>query len=152
MALLIATLLLLAPQTHDTFKVSKTEAQMIESINEYRAKYKLPPLKMDPTLMKVARYRAPYFTHNHQGRWIWDECRRFGFRGRTTDNLAQGHETPQAAVRGWAGSPVGHARQMLGQFKMNGHWEDYKFDKVGVAQSGQNWIAIFGKEGDSEIN
>lgn len=152
MALLIATLLLFAPQPHDTFKISTEESRMIESINEYRAKYKLPPLTMDPTLMKVARYRAPHFTHNYQGRWIWDECKRYGFDGRTTDNLAQGHETPEEAVRGWAGSPVGHARQMLGQFKMNGRWEDYKFNKVGVARSGNNWIAIFGQKDESKVN
>lgn len=147
MVLIFAALLLFAPQPPQEFTLSKNETQMIESINKYRAKYKLPPLEMDPTLMKVARYRAPHYTHNYQGRWIWDECKRYGFEGRTTDNLAQGHETPEEAVEGWAHSPVGHARQMLGQFKMNGHWEDYKFNKVGVARSGKNWIAIFGKAG-----
>jgi len=152
MTLLIAALLLYTPQPREEFKPSNTEARMVDAINEYRAKYKLPPLEMDPTLMKVARYRAPYYTHNYQGRWIWDECRRFGFRGHATDNLAQGHETPEDAVRGWAGSPVGHARQMLGQFKMNGRWENYHYDKVGVARSGQNWIAIFGKKDDSELD
>jgi uncharacterized protein YkwD len=149
MALLIATLLLFATQPQEDFKLSKNEARMIEAINEYRARYKLSPLKMDPTLMKVARYRAPYYTHNYCGRWIWDECKRFGFSGRTTDNLAQGHESPEDAVNGWAGSSAGHARQMLGQIKMNGRWQDDKFDKVGVAHNGRNWIAIFGKESES---
>lgn len=149
MTFLVATLLLFAPQPQEEFRLSKNETRMIESINKYRARHKLPALKMDPTLMKVARYRAPYYTHNYQGRWIWDECKRFGFTGRTTDNLAQGHETPEQAVDGWAGSPVGHARQMLGQFKIDGRWQDYKFDKVGVARSGQNWIAIFGKQNKS---
>lgn len=149
MTLLIATLLLFAPQPQEELKLSKDETRTIEAINKFRARYKLPALKMDPTLMKVARYRAPHYTHSYQGRWIWDECKRFGFNGRTTDNLAQGHETPEEAVNGWAGSSVGHARQMLGQFKMNGRWEDYKFDKVGVAHNGQNWIAIFGKQSES---
>jgi uncharacterized protein YkwD len=146
MALLIATLLLFTPQPQKEFKLSKTETRMIDAINAYRARYKLSPLTMDPTLMKVARYRAPHYTHNYRGRWIWDECKRFGFSGRTTDNLAQGHETPEDAVKGWAGSSVGHARQMRGQLKMNGQWLDYKFNKVGVARSGSNWIAIFGKK------
>jgi uncharacterized protein YkwD len=149
MILILTTLLLLAPA--EDFKLSKDETRMIESINEYRAKYKLPALEMDPTLTKVARYRAPHFTHNYQGRWIWDECKRYGFDGRTTDNLAQGHESPQDAVAGWAHSPVGHARQMLGQFKMNGKWVDYRFDKVGVARSGKNWIAIFGKSDKTTV-
>lgn len=155
MALILATLLLFTPpsqepqESQESFKLSKTESRMIESINKYRARYKLPPLTMDPILMKVARYRAPYYTHNYRGRWIWDECKRFGFNGRTTDNLAQGHPSPEEAVNGWASSPVGHARQMLGQFKMNGRWQDYKFDKVGVAHNGKNWIAIFGKQSES---
>jgi len=131
------------PQTE--FKISKTETRMIEEINEYRAKYKLAPLEMDPNLMKTARYRAPYFTHSYQGRWIWDEVKRFDFDGFATDDLAQGHESPEDAVQGWASSSVGHAQQMRGLFKMNGRWQDYKFDKVGVARSGKNWIAIFGK-------
>ena len=53
MILILTTLLLLAPA--DDIKLSKDETGMIESINEYRAKYKLPVLEMDPTLMKVAR-------------------------------------------------------------------------------------------------
>jgi uncharacterized protein YkwD len=149
MILILTALLLVAPA--EDSKLSKTETQMIESINEFRAKYKLPPLTMDPTLMKVARYRAPYFTHNYQGRWNWDECKRYGFDGRTTDNLAQGNESAEDAVHGWATSPVGHARQMLGQFKMNGQWVDYHFDKVGVARCGRNWIAIFGKSDKTAV-
>jgi uncharacterized protein YkwD len=150
MALLIAGFLLLTAQ--EDFKLSKNETRMIAAINEYRAEHKLPPLTMDPTLMRVARYRAPYYTHCHQGRWIWDECRRYGFQGRTTDNLARGQQTPEEAVESWAGSSVGHARQMLGQFKMNGRWEDYQFNKVGVAHNGQNWIAIFGKQNKSDAD
>ena len=150
MLLILTGLLLLAPA--EDCKLSKNETRMIEAINEYRAEHKLPPLTMDPTLMKVARYRAPYFTHNYQGRWIGDECKRYGFDGSTTDNLAQGHQTPEEAVDGWAGSTVGHARQMLGQLKMNGQWVDYHFDKVGVARSGKNWIAIFGKQNRPDVD
>ena len=148
--ILILTALLLAAPAEDC-KLSKTETQMIESINEFRAKYKLPPLTMDPTLMKVARYRAPHFTHSYQGRWVWDEVKRFGFDGFATDDLAQGNESAEDAVGGWARSPVGHARQMLGEFKMNGKWVDYHFDKVGVARSGKNWIAIFGKSDKTTV-
>jgi uncharacterized protein YkwD len=55
----------------------------------------------------------------------------------------RGDETPDEAVEGWAHSRVGHAQQMKGKFKTNGQFVDYHFDKVGVAQSGKNWIAIF---------
>jgi uncharacterized protein YkwD len=143
MFVMIAGLLLFAPQ--DELKLSRDETRMIEAINSYRAEYKLPPLTADPTLMKIARCRAPYYTHCHQGRWIWDECKRFGFDGFATDNLAQGQSTPKEAVDCWAASTVGHAKQMRGLFNMNKRWVDYRFDKVGVARCGRNWIAIFGK-------
>jgi uncharacterized protein YkwD len=149
--ILILTGLLLITSPEDC-KLTKNETRMIEAINEYRARYKLPPLKVDPTLMKVARYRAPHYTHNYQGRWIWDECERYGFDGSTTDNLAQGQQTPEEAVDSWAASTVGHARQMRGHFNMNDRWIDYRFDKVGVAQSGRNWIAIFGKQNQSDVD
>ncbi|HEX3599676.1 MAG TPA: CAP domain-containing protein [Lacipirellulaceae bacterium] len=134
-----------AKPSKDDFKLSKNETRMIEAINKYRAGHDLPPLTMDPTLMKVARYRVPYFTHNYQGRWMWDEAKRFGFNGFATDDLSQGDQSPEEAVNGWAHSPVGHAQQMQGKFKMNGRFVDCHFDKVGVAQSGKNYIAIFGK-------
>lgn len=148
MALLLAGLLLLT--TEEDFQLSKNEARMIKAINDYRAAHKLPPLQMDPTLMRVARYRVPYYTHCHEGRWIWDECRRFHFDGFATDDLAQGQQTPEEAVDCWAQSTVGHAKQMRGLFNMNNRWVDYRFDRVGVAHSGRNWIAIFGKRDRSK--
>jgi uncharacterized protein YkwD len=134
----------------DEFKLSKTETRMIEAINKYRAGYKLPPLEMDPILMKVSRYRVPHYTHCYQGRWIWDECKRYNFKGFATDNLAQGQRSAEEAVDSWAHSSVGHAQQMRGLFKMNGRWQNYHFDKVGVAQCGENWIVIFGKSTRTE--
>ena len=153
MVVLIAVLLAVtsaddAKPSKDDVKLSKNETRMIEAINKYRAGHDLPPLTMDSTLMKVTRVTAPYFTHNYQGRWIWDEAKRYGFDGFATDDLSQGDETPEEAVDGWAHSPVGHAQQMPGLFKMNGRFVDYHFDKVGVAQNGKNYIAIFGKRND----
>jgi len=150
MFVILAAVLLLTPK--EELKLSKNETRMIAEINEYRAKYKLPPLKADPTLMKVARYRAPHYTHSYQGRWIWDECQRYGFEGRTTDNLAQGQQSPEEAVQSWASSSVGHAQQMRGMFRMNGRLVNYHFNKVGVAHSGRNWIAIFGRESEAEVD
>lgn len=124
---------------------TETEEKMVAAINQYRTTYKLPPLEVDPILMRVARDRAPYFTHRHDGRWMWDEAKRYGFKGFATDNLAQGYLTPKDAVRGWETSPMGHAMQMRGYFRMNGKWENRRFDRVGVARQGKNWIAIFGK-------
>ncbi len=122
MVVLIALLLAVtsaddAKPSKDDVKLSKNETRMVEAINKYRGGHDLPPLTMDPTLMKVAQVRAPYFTHNYQGRWIWDEAKRYGFNGFATDDLSQGDESPEEAVDGWAHSPVGHAQQCAASSK-----------------------------------
>ena len=126
-------------------QLSMDESKVVTEVNRYRATYKLRPLVVDPILMRVARERVPYFTHRYRGLWMWDECRRAGFRGFATDNLGQGDLTAASAVEGWANSPVGHAEQMRGLFKMNGKWEDRKYTKVGAARSGRNWILVLGR-------
>jgi hypothetical protein len=35
---------------------------------------------------------------------------------------------------------------MRGYFKMNGRWQNYNFDRIGVGVSGRKYIAIFGRQ------
>jgi hypothetical protein len=125
--------------------------RMIAAINRYRESYGLPPLREDPILMHVARERAPYYDHHALGQWSWEHCQREGFVGPASDNLCQGAATPEEAVLdGWGGEdrdakPAGHNYQMRGLMKINGRWVDQRFDSVGVAVSGRNFIAIFGR-------
>jgi uncharacterized protein YkwD len=120
---------------------TETEARMIKAVNAYRAKWKLPPLVMDKTLMKVASQRCPFGSHCIHGKWMWDAVRPYGYWA--TDDIAMGYTDPVDCVRGWISSD-GHARQMRGQFKLNGRWIDRKPDRIGVARSGNRWIAVFG--------
>jgi uncharacterized protein YkwD len=128
------------------FRLSSQEQRMVNAVNKYRANHGLKPLKVDPVLMCEARQAAPYFSHTINGKWCWHRCRQRGFRGWATDDIANGYPNPEDAVRGWATSD-GHARQMRGYFKMNGRWQNYNFDRIGVGISGRKYIAIFGRQG-----
>jgi uncharacterized protein YkwD len=132
-------------------RLTEKEQRLVNAVNEYRAKYDLAPLKVDPLLMCEARCSAPHFSHQIGGRWCWHRCRQRGFRGFASDNIANGHPTPEDATEGWADSH-GHARQMRGYFKMNGRWCNYHFDRIGVGISGRKYIAIFGRASDTRRN
>jgi uncharacterized protein YkwD len=127
-------------------RLSSHEARLVSAVNEYREKHGLEPLKIDPILMHEARQAAPHFSHVIIGKWCWHRCKQRGFRGWATDDIANGYSSPEDAVQGWATSD-GHARQMRGYFKMNGRWQNYDFDRIGVGISGRKYIAIFGRQG-----
>ena len=128
--------------------MTPTESRMATAINAYRERHSLPPLAIDATLQVVARDRAAHCSittpHQVRGLWPWDDCRRHGYRGFATENMAFGDISPEDAVDGWARSTVGHWRQMLGQFNENDRWVDKHFTKLGVAASGTRWVALFG--------
>jgi uncharacterized protein YkwD len=126
-------------------RLTSQERRLVEAVNEYRDDRGLPPLAVDPTLMRVARRSAPHFSHCINGKWCWHRAREAGFRGWATDNLANGYPTPEDAVQGWATSR-GHAMQMRGRFKMNGQWRDYRFNRIGVGVAGRKYIAVFGRD------
>ncbi len=125
-------------------RLSDGEERLVNAVNEYRRKKGLEPLTVDPVLMKVGRHSAPYFSHNINGKWCWTRAHEAGFPGWATDDIANGYETPEEAVQGWATSD-GHAHQMRGHFKMNGQWRNYNFNRIGVGISGRKYIAIFGR-------
>lgn len=130
-------------------RLSEKEQRLLKAVNAYRDKKGLEPLKVDPTLMKVARNAAPHFSHCINGKWCWDRAHEAGFPGWASDDLAMGYESPEEAVDGWATSD-GHAHQMRGDFKMNGQWRNYKFNRIGVGISGRKYIAVFGHADDEQ--
>lgn len=125
--------------------MSEPESRLVAAVNEYRRKHNLPPMTPDPILMAEARRSAPHFSHCIRGQWCWHRCKRAGYPGWASDDIASGYESPEDAVQGWATSD-GHARQMRGFFKMNGRWENYNFNEIGVGISGKKYIAIFGRK------
>ncbi len=128
-----------------TVSLSRSEDRLVKAVNVYRRKHGLEPLRVDPSLMRVVRHAAPYFSHVIHGKWCWHRTRAAGFHGRATDNIANGHSTPEDAVEGWASSH-GHAMQMRGYFNMNRRWQNYRFNRIGVGISGTKYIAVFGRD------
>jgi uncharacterized protein YkwD len=125
-------------------RLSENEERLVKAVNDYRRKKGLEPLTVDPALMKVGRNAAPYFSHQINGKWCWTRAHEAGFPGWASDDIANGYESPEDAVDGWASSD-GHAHQMRGHFNMNGQWRDYKFNRIGVGISGRKYIAVFGR-------
>jgi uncharacterized protein YkwD len=150
LAIIAVVTVLTAPLPAAEPALSKCEQRMVDAINEYRARYELPPLAVDPILMCVARQRVGCFSHNHpRYGWPWQHAKRCGFAGPATDNLCRSHASPIApeeAVDGWAQSHVGHAEQMRGLMKINDEWVDQKFNRLGVAQRGCDSVAVFGRK------
>jgi uncharacterized protein YkwD len=125
-------------------QLSHSEERLVKAVNAYREEKGLDPLTVDPKLMKVARCAAPYFSHCINGKWCWHRAHEAGFSGWATDDIADGYETPEDAVQGWATSD-GHERQMRGYFNMNGKWCNYKFNRIGVGICDRKYIAVFGR-------
>jgi uncharacterized protein YkwD len=130
--------------SHSVAGLSSGEQRMVAAVNEYRSRFNLAELVVDQTLMGVARRAAPYFNHCINGQWCWTRAHAAGFPGWATDDIADGYESPEDAVGGWASSD-GHAHQMRGDFNMNGQWRNYRFNRIGVGISGRKYIAVFGR-------
>jgi len=136
------------PADGKEIKLNQFEHRLVKAINSHRAKHRLAPLAVDPILMRVARRSAPHYSHVIDGKWCWHRTRQAGFPGWATDDIANGYATPEEAVQGWATSH-GHEMQMRGYFNMNGRWQNYRFNRIGVGISGRKYIAIFGRADES---
>ena len=136
------------PADKKELQLSHLEHRLVKAVNSHRAKHRLAPLAVDPILMRVARRSAPHYSHVIDGKWCWHRTRQAGFTGWATDDIAKGYLTPEEAVQGWATS-YGHEMQMRGYFNMNGRWQNYRFNRIGVGISGRKYIAIFGRADES---
>lgn len=96
------------------------EAQVVQLVNQERAKAGLKPLTHNWELSRVARYKSMdmrdhgYFSHNSPTYGSpFTMINNFGIRFRAAgENIAQGQATPQAVVTAWMNSP-GHRANIL---------------------------------------
>jgi uncharacterized YkwD family protein/spore coat assembly protein SafA len=125
--------------------VKQIENEVVRLTNEQRAKYGLPPLKMDWQLARVARYKSAdmrdknYFQHNSPTYGSpFTMMRNFGIQYRTAgENIAAGQRTPQEVVNAWMNSP-GHRANILNK----------NFTHIGVGYAkggsyGHYWTQMF---------
>jgi uncharacterized YkwD family protein/spore coat assembly protein SafA len=125
--------------------VKQIENEVVRLTNEQRAKYGLPPLKMDWQLARVARYKSAdmrdknYFQHNSPTYGSpFTMMKNFGIQYRTAgENIAAGQRTPQEVVNSWMNSP-GHRANILNR----------NFTHIGVGYArggsyGHYWTQMF---------
>jgi uncharacterized YkwD family protein/spore coat assembly protein SafA len=125
--------------------VKQIENEVVRLTNEQRAKYGLPPLKIDWQLARVARYKSAdmrdknYFQHNSPTYGSpFTMMKNFGIQYRTAgENIAAGQRTPQEVVNAWMNSP-GHRANILNK----------SFTHIGVGYAkggsyGHYWTQMF---------
>jgi uncharacterized YkwD family protein/spore coat assembly protein SafA len=96
------------------------EQQVLELVNQERAKANLQPLKMDWELQRVARTKScdmaqkGYFSHQSPTYGSpFDMMKQFGISFKTAgENIASGQRTPQEVMQSWMNSQ-GHRENIL---------------------------------------
>ena len=130
-------------EVHPTdLAVSEYENEVVRLTNEYRAKYGMLPLSVDPELCRVARIKSQdmadnrYFSHTSPVYGSpFEMMKSFGVKYRAAgENIACGQRTPSEVVSAWMNSK-GHRANIL----------NASFTKIGVGyvSSGNYWTQMF---------
>ena len=114
----LVTAVLAAPAASAAIKLTSPEAALLTAMNQTRQAHGLAPLRVDPNLLRAARWQSSdmaskgYFAHGA----FAQRMNAFRVRGRRMgENLAWGTGslgTPQVIVREWLNSPA-HRENLL---------------------------------------
>lgn len=103
----------------DERKLTAEEQQLFDATNAERTKAKLPPLKIDPALLRMGRQQsrlmaeAGQISHAVNGQTFAIRMQVAKYPAQSAgENCAEGQQTPAAAVAGWMLSP-GHQANLL---------------------------------------
>jgi uncharacterized YkwD family protein len=129
-----------APTTAPSTGLSAFQTQVVDLVNQERAKAGLSALKVDTLLTKVATEKARdmdvnnYFSHTSPTYGSpFDMMRQFGVTySYAGENIASGQRTPQEVMTAWMNSS-GHRANIL-----NG-----SFTKIGVGYVNGEWVQMF---------
>lgn len=119
---------------------SQYALQVVDLVNQERAKAGLKPLSYNANLSAMARdkaidmYNNHYFDHNSPTYGSpFDMMRSYGIRySYAGENIAMGQRSPQEVMRDWMNSP-GHRQNIL-----NPH-----YTSIGVAYYNGEWVQEF---------
>ncbi|WP_102275438.1 SafA/ExsA family spore coat assembly protein [Cytobacillus massiliigabonensis] len=124
---------------------TSVEDQVVQLVNQERAKYGLNPLKSNWELARVARYKSQdmidrkYFDHNSPTYGTpFQMMKSFGISYRSAgENIAAGQATPKEVVQAWMNSE-GHRKNILSS----------SFTEIGVGyvkggSYGHYWTQMF---------
>jgi uncharacterized YkwD family protein len=132
-----------APSTsNSSYSLKAFEQQVVDLTNKERAKYGLPPLKIDTTLSKMARDKANdmavhhYFSHTSPTYGSpFDMMKKYGIQFTAAgENIAEGQTSPEEVVNGWMNSE-GHRANILNK--------QYTHIGVGYSENGNIWTQEF---------
>ncbi|WP_424766424.1 CAP domain-containing protein [Paenibacillus sp. sgz302251] len=120
--------------------MSAYQSQVIDLVNQERAKAGLSALKSDSLLVKVATEKARdmdvnnYFSHTSPTYGSpFDMMRSYGVTySYAGENIASGQRTPQEVMNAWMNSP-GHKANILNK----------NFTKIGVGYVNGEWVQMF---------
>lgn len=135
------------------------EQQVVDLVNQERARKDLPPLKKSASLSSAARYHAAdmvqdnYFSHDTLDRMdgkLKTVCEAFErlaiyYSGASGENIAAGYGTPDSVMDGWMHSP-GHAANILSEYSWEIGVGYYKGDN---AKYKSYWVQDFGRQSGS---
>ncbi len=103
------------------FELSELEKELLQLTNEERKKEKLPPLKANPLLFKVARAHAANMAkqgkmeHNLDGKTPGQRLKQAGYKyGFSGENIASGDYPLAVVMKAWMES-AGHRKNILGK-------------------------------------
>ena len=103
----------------DERKLTAEEQHLFDATNAERTKAKLPPLKIDPALLRMGRQQsrlmaeAGQISHAVNGQTFAIRMQAAKYPAQSAgENCAEGQQTPAAAVAGWMLSP-GHQANLL---------------------------------------
>ena len=114
----VVTAVLVAPAANGAIKLTSPEAAFLTVVNQTRQAHGLAPLRVDPNLVRAARWQSSdmlnkgYFSHGA----FAQRMAAFRVRGaRVAENLAWGQgsfATPEVIIREWLNSPA-HRENLL---------------------------------------
>src|SRR4051794_30460673 len=128
--------------TQTTNTLSAYEQRVVDLTNQERAKSRLPALKVDLTLSKMAHEKSRdmsangYFSHTSPTYGSpFDMMKKYGITYRSAgENIAMGQRTPEEVVKGWMNSE-GHRKNILSS--------NFNYIGVGYVSQGNYWTQEF---------
>jgi uncharacterized protein YkwD len=108
------------PSSPPSDRIGQIAEQMVDAVNQVRAQRGLPPVHIEPNLMRTAQDLASDLATRHEishydstGAYLGQRLDRHGYvYARAVENLAGGLDAPQFIVQLWETSPE-HARNLF---------------------------------------
>lgn len=136
-----------------TVSVGEFEQRVLDLVNQERANVGLQPLSFEPHLLEAAETHSQNMAlqdfYSHTGADGSDftdrmEAAGFQFQGRSAENIAAGHTTPESVVEGWMNSTQGHREAILNpDFTQIGVGHYFLENDTGNVNWNHYWTQVF---------